>query len=319
MKTLTWSVIVPFLNEEAALPACISALDSQTLDPTHFERIFIDNGSTDSSLEIVGSNPQIRLLHESARDPYLARNRGIAAGSGQYMVFLDADCIPDRCWLERLNEEINRSEADVLLGYLGYPQEASVFVRCYEDYYHWKLKYLTERGLLDNLFGHAGNMAIRADVFRDFGVFAPMPIVGDTEIIHRLLGHRPQSIVRYVPSARVIHLEVKSYPQLLRKLFEIGGYCETLARMAVNRTLPLKQKWQISRICVRDLKYGPCKTAALLVTLGMGWLSYSAGRVVRSCRMLVAAKNRSGRSSRPKNPADAEFVTSGSDARDKVR
>jgi hypothetical protein len=133
-------------------------------------------------------------------------------------------------------------------------------------------------------------MAVRADVFRDLGLFAPMPVVGDTEIIHRLFRHRPQSVIRYVPSARVVHAEVKNYRCLLRKLFDCGGYSETLSRMGVYRTVPLKQKWRILQICIRDLKYNWRKIAALLVTLGLGWLTYAAGRLVRSCKMLTTKK-----------------------------
>lgn len=313
-ETLSCSVVVPFLNEESLLPACIHALENQTIDRIRFEQIFVDNGSTDASVEIVGREPNIRLLHESVRDPYLARNRGIAAANANYIVFLDADCIPDNDWLERLNDHFN-GDVDILLGYVGYPAKASVFVRCYEDYYHCKLKHLTERGLLDNLFGHGGNMAVRADVFRDLGLFEPMPVAGDTEIIHRLFRHRPQAVIRYVESAHVRHAEVTTFGQVLRKLYDCGGYSETLSRMNVCRPIPLNEKWHIVWMCMTTMQYGFRKIAALLVTLSIGWMSYLAGRIVRNRRM-TAWKMRIG-GGRAMQPAGKQGVSAkGGDARD---
>jgi hypothetical protein len=227
---------------------------------------------------------------------------------------LDADCIPDKDWLERLHEGF-KDEVDILLGYVAYPREASVFVRCYEDYYHCKLKYLIERGLLGNLFGHGGNMAIRADVFRDFGLFVPMPVVGDTEIIHRLLRHRPEAVVRYVESARVVHAEVNNLLQVLRKLYRSGGYSETLWRMHVYRPIPLPEKCRILWICIRNMRYGLPKIMALLVTLSIGWLSYVAGRTTRSCRM-AALKMHIGTPRVAEHAALEDTSAKSADARD---
>ena len=52
---------------------------------------------------------------------------------------------------------------------------------------------------------------VRADVFAEIGLFEPMPVVGDTEIIHRLRQRDPGAVVRYAPGARVIHAEVDSF------------------------------------------------------------------------------------------------------------
>ncbi len=120
------TVIVPFLNEERWLPLCIGALESQTLDPARFEVLFIDNGSTDRSVEIVRAHPQIKLLTELRRDPYLARNRGIVAARARNLVFLDADCIPEAGWLEALWTTLQQSDAAIVLGYVAFPSDASM-------------------------------------------------------------------------------------------------------------------------------------------------------------------------------------------------
>ena len=276
-----FSVVVPFLNEERLLPACLSALEQQTLDPSRFELIFVDNGSTDRSREIVSNCADAILLREPQQDPYLARNHGIAAAKSRYIAFLDADCIPDRDWLEALWTEIQQSDAAIVIGYIAYPSSASLFVRCYEEYYDYKLKHLTRRKLAENFFGHAGNMVVRADVFDELGPFLPMPVVGDTEIIHRLLAYNPGAVIRYAERARVIHGEVETLRGCLAKLYECGGYTETLSRISSYRAIPLIEKWRIAAGCLRERKYGPRSVIALLFTLALGWLTYLGGRIKR--------------------------------------
>jgi glycosyltransferase involved in cell wall biosynthesis len=284
------SVIVPFLDEERWLPSCIAALEAQTLDYSSYELLFVDNGSTDRSLGIVRSHPQIKLIKETRRDPYLARNRGIIEAQGNYLVFLDADCIPRGDWLELLCEEIKDAGASIVLGYVGYPENASIFVRCYERYYDQKLRHLIENGLTQHYFGHAGNMAVRAEVFQSLGLFKAMPVVGDTEIIHRLLKQELSATIRYAEKARVVHAEVSRFRQCLKKLFECGQYSETLREIDVYQLLPLRGKFHILRRCLRGHRDNPGQVLAMLATLGAGTLFYSAGRLVQAWRSMRLLK-----------------------------
>jgi len=278
------SVIVPFLDEERWLPSCIAALEAQTLDSTVYELLFVDNGSTDGSLRIVRSHPRIKLIQETRRDPYLARNRGIMEAKGGYLVFLDADCIPAVDWLELLYEEIKVSDAAIVLGYVGYPADASPLVRDYERYYDQKLRHLLENRLTRYYFGHAGNMAVRADIFKNHGLFKAMPVVGDTEIIHRLRKQGLDAAIRYAGEARVVHAEVKHFRQCVKKLFECGQYSETLRGLDEYQLMPLREKLRVLRRCLRGGRDEPFDFLAMIAMLGAGTLFYSAGRLLQACR-----------------------------------
>ena len=88
-----FSVVIGALNAAATLPATIAAVHEQTF--TDWEAIVVDDGSADDTPGIVrryaGADPRIRLLHASSRGVSAARNDGIAAAAGAWLLFLDAD------------------------------------------------------------------------------------------------------------------------------------------------------------------------------------------------------------------------------------
>ena len=276
-----FSVIVPFLNEEGWLPKCLAALRAQTIDPTLVEWILIDNGSTDRSAEIVRAEPRATLLAEPQRDPYIARNRGILAARGEYLVFLDADCLAEPDWLEAMQRELTESDAAILLGYLAYPSPRSLALQLHEDYEDAKLRQVLESEPSACWFGHAGNMVVRADVFKEIGLFEPMPVVGDTEIIHRLRQQQPDAVVRYAAAARVVHAEVDSFRMCLAKTYEIGAHSETLARVSPYRPLFLAERLRVVGRCSRMHRYGLGRWLALWGILALGYAAFLAGRVTR--------------------------------------
>lgn len=278
-ETPRLTVVMPFLNEERWLPLSLGALSTQTLPRHLFEVILIDNGSTDRSVEIVRAFPHVTLLHEPRRDPYLARNCGIEAAKAPYVVFIDADCIPAAGWLEEINAAITRSHAPILLGYLAFPEKRCPLLRRHEEYYHAKLEHLLQHRLHGHYFGHAGNMAVRRDLFDLLGLFPPMPMVGDTEIIHRMLDRWPSATVAYVPAARVVHAEVTSFRVCLQKFHECGLYSETLSRFSDYRPLPLAERLRILWRCRSANHYSFAAMLESVFALLTGWVAFESGRL----------------------------------------
>lgn len=109
------SIIVPCYNEEAVLNRTIPALLSQDCS-FPFEIIFVDDGSTDNTIEIIksymsvksGNNgPEIILLQQNHRGPAEARNLAASKARGKILVFNDADMIPDRGYVRELCKPIS--------------------------------------------------------------------------------------------------------------------------------------------------------------------------------------------------------------------
>jgi glycosyltransferase involved in cell wall biosynthesis len=286
-----FSVIVPVLNGARWLPDTLAAIESQTFPAEATEVLFIDNGSTDDSVEILSRHPRVRVFHEPRHDPYLARNRGIEAAGGEYLVFLDADCPPHVDWLAEFDQSINQAPADVLVGTLLHPAKSPLMLKCYEAYYNTKIAWLFAHGRTANFFGHAGNMVIRCDIFTDIGLFEAMPIVGDTEIIHRLLHSRADAVVRFVPRARVVHAEVDSVGALMAKLYAIGIYTQNLVPRGGYRPVSLQDKVCIAANSIRSLPLGLLGVFPLVTVLGCGWAVYLSGRLTATLNALTARRD----------------------------
>ena len=88
------SVIIPNYNNELFIEKCISSILSNTWE--NIEVIFVDDASTDNSLEIVKSkfseNPKVRIYqNQTNMGTYYSINRGIILATGHYILNVGSD------------------------------------------------------------------------------------------------------------------------------------------------------------------------------------------------------------------------------------
>ena len=85
------SIIIPVFNAEKYLPETFRSLSLQD----DFELILVDDGSTDSSLQIcreyAATKSNVKVFTQSNGGPSKARNFGVSQATGEYITFLDAD------------------------------------------------------------------------------------------------------------------------------------------------------------------------------------------------------------------------------------
>ena len=112
----TVSVIVPVYNTKEYLPRCIDALVHQTLKD--MEILFIDDGSTDGSLEVLreyeASYPQVRVIHKENGGQATARNLGIREAKGDYVGFADSDDYVDTTMFEKMYTRAVKENCDMV-------------------------------------------------------------------------------------------------------------------------------------------------------------------------------------------------------------
>ncbi len=105
-----FSIVIPVFNRERVLARALnSCLDQQYAD---FEVVVVDDGSTDASVSVAQSfnRPRVKLVrHQVNRGHGAARNTGVQAASGDWIVSLDSDdeLLPQA--LSRMSEAARRA------------------------------------------------------------------------------------------------------------------------------------------------------------------------------------------------------------------
>jgi GT2 family glycosyltransferase len=189
-----FSVVIATCHRNAELAKCLQCLapSFQTVDASRYEVIVSDDGSTSTAEDMVRESfPWAKWTRGPRRGPAANRNHGAASAVGEWLVFLDDDCIPEPGWLEAYAAQC--ANADVLEGRTspcGVRDRADMECPANETGgYLWSC-----------------NMAIRSEVFRQMGGFDesfPFAAFEDMDLHFRLLD--ANKVVKFVLEARVLH------------------------------------------------------------------------------------------------------------------
>jgi GT2 family glycosyltransferase len=128
-------VIIPTCNRPRQLSACLECLrpGTQTLAADQYEIIVSDDAAGRHAENALAPRfPFVRWAAGPARGPAANRNHGARLAAGDWLVFLDDDCLPEPAWLDGFQREILRSNAGLIegrtvsLGNTGHPLEERV-------------------------------------------------------------------------------------------------------------------------------------------------------------------------------------------------
>lgn len=116
------SVIVPVYKVENFVERCVRSLMEQTLQH-EVEYIFVNDATPDRSFDIIAQilrdypsrlSQTIFLQHEYNKGSSAARNTGLAAATGEYVFYFDADDFAEKDLLERLRDKAIETGADYI-------------------------------------------------------------------------------------------------------------------------------------------------------------------------------------------------------------
>lgn len=154
------SVVVPYYNEELYIEKCIKSLLNQNYP--FLELIFVNDGSTDKSRQIVKKYPVINLdLNHNGGYIGKVRNAGMKIATGEILCTTDADCIVPHNWIELIVKAFKEETVSGVCGKIVSIEKdiiSQIFILLHNFTLH-----------LSYIFGINGacaaNMAIRKDVF----------------------------------------------------------------------------------------------------------------------------------------------------------
>ena len=116
-QTPTVSVVIPVYNAGKFLWECVNSVRKQTFND--WEAILVDDGSTDKSVgicdKVVHDEPRFRVIHQQNAGVSSARNTGIEAARGKYLMFLDADDVMLPMCMEQMVDALETYGTDLAI------------------------------------------------------------------------------------------------------------------------------------------------------------------------------------------------------------
>jgi lipopolysaccharide/colanic/teichoic acid biosynthesis glycosyltransferase/GT2 family glycosyltransferase len=219
------SIVVPAYNAERTLPECLRALRQQTVAPSGYEILVVDDGSDDGTSEVARA-AGVTVIRQSHQGAAAARNAGAAAAQGEIVLFTDADCAPSHDWIEQMSAPFADPHVVGAKGVYRTRQREPIarFVQIeYED------KYDRMRGLSSIDFVDTYSAGYRRDVVLLNGGFdVSLRAIEDQEFSFRLARKGYQLV--FVPEARVYHLHNATLAQYAKRKFRIAFWKALMLR-----------------------------------------------------------------------------------------
>ena len=169
---VSFSFVIPALNEEAFIEACIYSIQTQYEAP--LEIIVVDNGSNDRTMEIA-INMGCIIAKEEMRGLSHARNRGAEVARGEIVCFIDADCVLSRNWTFAARQCFSKNNVGAVSGLSVYTH-SNLFKRIWYNSYVVVTNggALLSKLLFSRMVFAGNNFAIRRELFLKIGGYEPV-------------------------------------------------------------------------------------------------------------------------------------------------
>jgi len=197
------SIVICVYNRGEEVQACLNSM--LAVKDRDFEIVLVDDCSTDDSLDRLhafrDSHPEVRVTivrNETNLGVSGARNAGINAARGYFVLFTDSDCQVEPAWLEQVTQPFTDPAVAAVGGGIINPPPSNYAERAYVG------RSRIVASAAQNRYLVGCNMAFRRDVLMRFRFDAALTYGCDEDdIVRRMVacGHR----TAYVPDAIVHH------------------------------------------------------------------------------------------------------------------
>jgi len=219
MSVIDFSVIVPFYNKEKTIEACVQGLLGQEYPKDKYEIIFVNNNSVDDSCLIISRYPDVKLIQEKTQGAYVARNAGILASHGEFLVFSDADVITPKNWLNNIHLAVSKGNFDIIIGWYR-PVCGARLLQIHSLLVCERIKLALRNKKVSMITASASNLIIRKSVFEKEGLFMHLPRSEDKYFVLRCFekGYK----IHFDEAIEVIRNDINSLGVALLKNFTYG-------------------------------------------------------------------------------------------------
>ncbi len=313
MQSKKVSVIVPIYNVEKYIGKCVDSIRNQ--DYPNIEIILVDDGSPDKSPQIIdemaSNDDRIKVIHEKNGGVSSARNRGIAAATGEYIMFVDGDDWVDDDYVSYFVDLIEKHGCDIGMDKNNYMVEKTMSA---DKSYRVSAEKAIEWIYLGTLFVAVWNKIYKTSLLRESGVLFNEEIwygegmlfnieclqcveevaIGEKAVYHQT--YNPDSAMRSFNlesnfcGIRSMELQKdvwKKKSRAIKRAWTYHRYCfnRTIIGGLVDSEI-VDENREVYDECVRNLRKG------ILIPLSvernprkiMGWLMYFANPMLMANR-----------------------------------
>jgi glycosyltransferase involved in cell wall biosynthesis len=227
------SVVVPVFNSAEYLRQSVESILEAIAQYGPAELILIDNGSIDGSYELLLSRYAQRSKVEQRRGLTISalRNYGATLGTGEFISFIDSDCLVSQDYFDNVADVFSLVETDVAGCMYALPAAPHWIEKTWQELHEHP-----KDGFVH--FLNSGNFAIKRSAFERSGGFDETLVTGeDAEFCQRLV----TGGFRIYESRRIaaVHLgNPKTVPSFVRKHIWHGlGMFGTFANSWLDKPL----------------------------------------------------------------------------------
>lgn len=226
-----FSVIVPTYNRYDEINELLNSLVNQSLDDNLFEVIIVDDGSTDDTYKVVKNVIEkapinLRFLKQDHKGPGEARNYGMKEAKGEYLLFIDSDCIADENWLTAYKIHLEQAK-NKPAGFGGPDKVLPSFSPVQKAIDYSMTSFITTGGIrghskkgISKYYPRSFNMGVRKDIYEKIGGMGKLRHGQDIEFSHRILS-TGEPVIK-VEDAVVYHKRRMSIKKFFRQVFNWG-------------------------------------------------------------------------------------------------
>lgn len=237
------SIIIPVYNTAKYLPKLIDSINRQTYK--NYEVIFIDDGSTDNSIEIIENfllNYQNgSLIKQKNLGAPIARNKGLTNAKGEYVLFFDSDDYFSENALESFINAIDKKNPDIIISDYDIISEEYKLLRHMNVYKKYNLNEINTIYNNRKVFRTPplpGNKVYKRSFLQKNSLSFPSVSIGqDLGLFMTALVHNPNII--YIDNCTMFYLErstgiSKTIDSRISGIIDVINYIEVTAKENIN-------------------------------------------------------------------------------------
>lgn len=265
------SVIIPTCDRNDLLSKCLDLLSStaQNIDRALYEVIVTDDSTQNLAKFLIEENyPWAKWIEGPKRGPAANRNKGVAFANGEWVMFIDDDCEPQKDWLTSYVEVIENTDFLVL--------EGKTIADRPKQRFDEEAPINTQGNKLWSC-----NFAIKKEFFitmQGFDESFPYPAMEDVDFYTRIVKH---TNIVFVPDALVIHpwRRIKPFKSFKKHLKSHIHYAKKYQLKS-----KLKFRWVRVKIFIGSILF----SFRELVSFSMkGWPLYIEKCVLNFCLIFI--------------------------------